>query len=272
VFLASLIDDPSATVVVTQAAARPDVALRVEAAAAARHLPADVVDAMLDNLAGDPHPGVRKTAIESAGMVATDALRHLVNDVAATDPVGELRDLARSIAKRLGSGAVADYQKKVDDVTRRAKRRPYARTRSETVLTDNDIDFLGELYGAIALAGRVVAPEASQLLRRYMRSGTSGVEDVPGGIYEDSPRVQVEIDWHKARIARAAKAGKVPLKGGDSTLRSTAKLVPARRATPRAALRSLRGCCWPTTSASRKANNRFYLQSYTVRRPESDTP
>jgi hypothetical protein len=271
VFLASLIEDPAATAVVTRAATSTEVPLRVASAAAARHLPEDVATRVLEDLARDPYPGVRKNAIESAGMVATDSLRQLLNDVAAADPVEELRDLGRSIVKRVGSGVVAAYQQRINEVTRRAKRRPFARSRAETVLTDDDIDFLDELYGRITLAGRVVAPEASQLLRRYMRPGSSGVEEVPSDIYENSPRVQSEMDWHKAQIAKAAQAGRVPLKGGTSNfaVNGEARISEACGA-PRGARKPTR-ILLADGERLQKANNRFYLQSYSVRREESKT-
>jgi hypothetical protein len=269
IFLASLVPDPAGIATVTWAADQGHEWLRVAAAAAARHLPEAVSEAVLATLIIDAHPGVRKSAIESAGAVATDALKTLLDTVVVGDPLEELRDLGQSIVRRVGSGFVSDYQREIDGVTRRAKRRPYARSRSETVLTNDEIDTIVTLYERIALAGRILAPEASQLLRRYMRPNDSGVEVVPSGIYEDSPRVQAEMRWHQERIRGAARSGQVPLEetGRFYAVNGAARASQACNP-PRSASRPRR-LLFADSDRLKKANNRFYLQSYTVRAAES---
>jgi subtilisin family serine protease len=157
-------------------------------------------------------------------------------------------------------------QNHVDDVTKRAKRQPNATTRKGSVLTGEDIVFLDFLYTTISQAGRAVAPEAAQLMRRYLDVDGVGIEVVNSGIYERSGAVQAETARHKAEILTAVRRGKLPSDGKThydifANARRTESCEHAQNI-PRPPRQRM---VTADDERLKKANNRFWIQSYSTR-------
>jgi hypothetical protein len=164
-------------------------------------------------------------------------------------------------------GLVTTLQKRIDDIATRAKKRPTARTRAETALTEADVEFLRSLYIGIGQGGRVFAPEAAQLMRRYLNPDKSSVEEVDSAIYKESAAVRAELDRQKKEIVHAARTGQLP---------GNAKAVHAIHAGARKSEACEHPRDVPRPHAARmvladgerlkKANNRFWVQSYSTRK------
>jgi hypothetical protein len=87
---------------VLQVAANSDLpTVRVAAAAATRHLPADMVTPVLQRLLSDGDAGVRKVALSAVPEAADEELRASVRQAAQADPNKHLRTLAGQVEQRL---------------------------------------------------------------------------------------------------------------------------------------------------------------------------
>lgn len=84
-YLASLIKDGKSTDIVATAAQSDDPAVRVAAAAAASNLTASGASPILEELVGDPDPGVRKVARTSVPAKPTAALTKKLEDIGDED-------------------------------------------------------------------------------------------------------------------------------------------------------------------------------------------
>ena len=80
-YLASLIKDGKSTDIIATAAQSDDPAVRVAAAAAASNLTASGASPILEELVGDPDPGVRKVARTSVPAKPTAALTRKLEDI-----------------------------------------------------------------------------------------------------------------------------------------------------------------------------------------------
>jgi hypothetical protein len=210
------------------------------------------------------------------GATPLDRTNAVLADKATTDlpvkmgnaAIPNLRD-ARALGRQAISNIVSNLQAVIDEIVERAKRRPNARTRSESILTESDIRFLEYFYGTLAQGGRFLggAPEAAKLLRRYLDIESTGVESVPSRIYEDSPAVQREMELHRKEIREAVKTGKLPDDGNTSySIHAGARASEdcAHAAGPRPPAKRLIFAD-ADNERLKRANNRFWVQSYSVR-------
>ncbi len=99
--LAGHIAHPQAAGVLQVAASSILPTVRVAAAAATRHLPADMVSPVLQRLLSDTDAGVRKVALSAVPEAAAEELRASVRHAAEADPNAQLRTLAGQVEQRL---------------------------------------------------------------------------------------------------------------------------------------------------------------------------
>ena len=161
-------------------------------------------------------------------------------------------------------------QATIDEIAARAQHRPAAHTRAESILTTEDIRILEALYMVMGQAGRISFPEAAQLMRRYLDTEASGVESVASTIYEESPNVQREMSKQRDELLVAAKAGRLKDDGTSVySINASAKLSEGcsheGKKPPQSRMVTADG------ERLMKANNRFWIQSYSVRSAASVT-
>jgi len=100
-YLAGLLDDERSADVVNQASQSDSAAVRVAAAAAARHLSGSGASDVLISLLADSDPGVRTVALKSVPDSATGDLRALVEDINASEGDDAVRELSSQVLRRL---------------------------------------------------------------------------------------------------------------------------------------------------------------------------
>jgi HEAT repeat protein len=99
VHLAALIGAEDAKDIVGDAARSADPVLRVAAAGAARHLPAEAASEIVLTLVDDPDRGVQRIALKSIPTAASPSLRRRLEELKDIGPGPQVRDLAaRAVA------------------------------------------------------------------------------------------------------------------------------------------------------------------------------
>jgi HEAT repeat protein len=99
-YLAGLIGTAAGGEVVNQAAGRPQLTIRVAAAAAARELEADLAAPILLHLLADADRGVRNRALQSAGTRITPDVQAYITKMTSTDPDKFIRQRASETLDR----------------------------------------------------------------------------------------------------------------------------------------------------------------------------
>jgi HEAT repeat protein len=98
--LAALIGSRTATDVVAEAARSSDPVLRVAAAGAARHLPAEAASEIILTLVDDVDPGVQRIALTSAPASPSTTLLERLQELSDSGPAPHVRDLAARVVAR----------------------------------------------------------------------------------------------------------------------------------------------------------------------------
>lgn len=99
-YLAGLIGTDQCLPAMQKAARSGQVTVRIAAAAAARHLPAEYNDAILLQLVDDSDPGVQKVALRSAPAMMSDALKSRVQALQATAKAPAAKRAVKKTAAR----------------------------------------------------------------------------------------------------------------------------------------------------------------------------
>jgi hypothetical protein len=154
-------------------------------------------------------------------------------------------------------------QATIDEISGRAKQKPAARSLNETLLTSNDVLILRVLYNSIGQGGRFVAPEAAQLMRRYLKTDLSGTEEIPATVYQNDTAVQKEILKHKAEIKLALRSGKLK-RGGRIEFAIHASARTSQGCSHTGIKPPGKRLLRADSERLQKANNRFWLQSYST--------
>jgi hypothetical protein len=126
-YLAGLIGGEQSVAAVAKAARSAQPVVRIAAATAAAHLPAEHSDAMLLQLVDDADHGVRKLAMRSAPAAMSDALRSRVNamkaaaESAAPKPKKVPAKKAATSAKKAKKTKQASKAKKAKKATKKKR-------------------------------------------------------------------------------------------------------------------------------------------------------
>jgi hypothetical protein len=121
-YLAGLIGGESSVAAVAKAARSSQAPVRIAAAAAARHLPAEHNDAVLLQLVDDADGGVQKVALRSAPSGMSDALRARVSALASSEAAAPSKAPARR-ARKSGRTAKKGVRKTAKKAARKGARK-----------------------------------------------------------------------------------------------------------------------------------------------------
>jgi HEAT repeat protein len=100
-YLASLIESELSAEVLAAAAARPEPVVRVAAASGVRNLDDKRAERLIDRLAHDADPGVRKVLVNSAAVFRSPRVAERVRRIAEQDPEPFVRASAARSAERM---------------------------------------------------------------------------------------------------------------------------------------------------------------------------
>ena len=98
-YLAGVIGTDKCLPAMQKAAASGQAAIRIAAAAAARHLPDEYRDSLVLQLVDDGDAGVQKVALNSAPAAMSDALKARVDSLKAAAPAPAVKGKAKKTSK-----------------------------------------------------------------------------------------------------------------------------------------------------------------------------
>jgi HEAT repeat protein len=122
-YLAGLIGGESSAAAVAKAARSSQAPVRIAAAAAARHLPAEHSDAVLLQLVDDADGGVQKVALRSAPSGMSDALRARVSALASSEAAAAPSKAPARRARKSGRTAKKGVRKTAKKAARKGTRK-----------------------------------------------------------------------------------------------------------------------------------------------------
>jgi hypothetical protein len=100
-------------------------------------------------------------------------------------------------------------------------------------------------------------------MRRYLKPDMSGTEEIPAPVYRNDAAVQKEILKHKTEVKAALRSGKLK-RGGRTEFAINASATTSQGCSHSGLKPPGRRMLKADSERLKKANNRFWLQSYST--------